>query len=214
MHSELRPARGSGCVNAASRPWRMDEPGRGTVRASERPSVRHGMRKTGVSMAPPNDNQATGADQAATDAFTGRMVSMLNDAAVALLVTIGHQTSLFDLLATLPPANSTEIADTAGLDERVCAGMVGGSHIRSNHHLSRVISYLCLTGPSRRGSHTCRRREERRQGRAPHRHPRSGRAEDHRLFPQWRRFAVLGVSAVPRGARRRGTGCDRRQPRR
>jgi SAM-dependent methyltransferase len=77
-------------------------------------------------MSIPNDTQTAGVDQAAEDAFTGRMVSMLNDAAVALLVSIGHQTSLFDLLATLPPANSTEIADAAGLDERYVREWLGG----------------------------------------------------------------------------------------
>jgi SAM-dependent methyltransferase len=77
-------------------------------------------------MATINDTQAASAEQAAADNFTSRMVSILNDAAVALLVSIGHQTFLFDLLATLPPASSKEIADAAGLDERYVREWLGG----------------------------------------------------------------------------------------
>jgi SAM-dependent methyltransferase len=77
-------------------------------------------------MATINDTQATSTAQAAADNFTSRMVGILNDAAVALLVSIGHQTFLFDLLATLPPASSTEIADAAGLDERYVREWLGG----------------------------------------------------------------------------------------
>lgn len=35
---------------------------------------------------------ATSAEQAAADSFASRMVNIMNDAAVALLVSIGHQT--------------------------------------------------------------------------------------------------------------------------
>ena len=72
------------------------------------------------------DTQATSAEQAAADSFASRMVNIMNDAAVALLVSIGHQTLLFDVLATLPPASSTAIADAAGLDERYVREWLGG----------------------------------------------------------------------------------------
>jgi 2-polyprenyl-3-methyl-5-hydroxy-6-metoxy-1,4-benzoquinol methylase len=54
------------------------------------------------------------------------MTNIMNDAAIALLVSIGHQTFLFDVLATLPPASSTAIADAAGLDERYVREWLGG----------------------------------------------------------------------------------------
>jgi SAM-dependent methyltransferase len=73
-----------------------------------------------------NDTQATSSDQAAADRFASRMVNVMNDAAVALLVSIGHQTLLFDVLASLPPASSTTIADAAGLDERYVREWLGG----------------------------------------------------------------------------------------
>jgi len=76
------------------------------------------------------DTQATSAEQAAADSFASRMVNIMNDAAVALLVSIGHQTLLFDVLATPPPARSTAIADAAGLDERYVREWLGGSCLR------------------------------------------------------------------------------------
>ena len=54
----------------------------------------------------------------AARAFGGRLVGVLNGASIALLISIGHQTGLFETLAALPPSTSTEIATTAGLDER------------------------------------------------------------------------------------------------
>jgi SAM-dependent methyltransferase len=72
------------------------------------------------------DTSSAGADETAADAFTSRMVGIMNDAAVALLVSIGQQTSLFEVLATLPPATSAEIAGEAGLNERYVREWLGG----------------------------------------------------------------------------------------
>ena len=36
------------------------------------------------------------------EAFAARMVSVLNDASLALMISIGHQVELFDAMATLP----------------------------------------------------------------------------------------------------------------
>jgi len=46
------------------------------------------------------------------------MLGMMNEAALALMVSVGHRTGLFDAMAQLPAATSTEIASAAGLDER------------------------------------------------------------------------------------------------
>lgn len=61
-----------------------------------------------------------------TEEFAGRVSGIVNDAAVALLLSIGHQTRLFDTLADLPPATSIQIADAAGLDERYVREWLGG----------------------------------------------------------------------------------------
>lgn len=50
------------------------------------------------------------AEAAASEAFAERMLQVLNDAASALMVSIGHQTGLFDVMASLPPATSDRIA--------------------------------------------------------------------------------------------------------
>ncbi|HEX4832602.1 MAG TPA: methyltransferase domain-containing protein [Trebonia sp.] len=50
--------------------------------------------------------------------FAGRMLRMQNEASVALMVSVGHRTGLFDVLAEMPPATSAEIAARAGLHER------------------------------------------------------------------------------------------------
>jgi len=58
-------------------------------------------------------------EQAADPAeFATRMVHMLNEAGLALMVSVGHRTGLFDVMATMPAATSAEIAAAAALDER------------------------------------------------------------------------------------------------
>jgi 2-polyprenyl-3-methyl-5-hydroxy-6-metoxy-1,4-benzoquinol methylase len=64
-------------------------------------------------------------DATRAQAFAGRMTSLLNDSMLALMVSIGHRTGLFDTLATLPPATSAEIAHAAGLDERYVREWLG-----------------------------------------------------------------------------------------
>jgi len=58
--------------------------------------------------------------------FGHRMLGVVNDAAIALLLSIGHQTGLFDRMASLASATSTEIASAAGLDERYVREWLGG----------------------------------------------------------------------------------------
>ena len=50
--------------------------------------------------------------------FAGRMLAMMNEAALALMVSVGHRTGLFDVMAAMPAATSAEIASRACLDER------------------------------------------------------------------------------------------------
>lgn len=57
-------------------------------------------------------------DPHASEEFAGRMLEILNDGALALMTSIGHQLQLFDLLAELPPSTSEEIAERAGLRAR------------------------------------------------------------------------------------------------
>ena len=50
--------------------------------------------------------------------FAERMVHMINDAALVLMVSVGHRTGLFDVMAAMPAATSAEIAARCGLNER------------------------------------------------------------------------------------------------
>src|SRR5215471_18020422 len=46
------------------------------------------------------------------------MFRTMNEAALALMVSVGHRTGLFDVMAAMPAATSAEIASRAALDER------------------------------------------------------------------------------------------------
>ena len=71
-----------------------------------------------------------------TDDFAERFVNMLNEGALATMVSIGHRTQLFDTMADLPPSTSQQIANAAGLNERYVrewlAAMVTGRFIHYN----------------------------------------------------------------------------------
>jgi 2-polyprenyl-3-methyl-5-hydroxy-6-metoxy-1,4-benzoquinol methylase len=58
--------------------------------------------------------------------FGERMVAAIDSAGLAILVSVGHQTGLFDTMAGLPPATSALIADAAGLNERYVREWLGG----------------------------------------------------------------------------------------
>jgi winged helix-turn-helix protein len=70
-------------------------------------------------------------DTSATQAedFSGRMLRVLNSGMLALLVSIGHRTRLFELLASSPPTTAAELAEAAGLDERYVREWLGGMTI-------------------------------------------------------------------------------------
>jgi ubiquinone/menaquinone biosynthesis C-methylase UbiE len=64
-------------------------------------------------------------DQEKAEAFAGRMVDMLNQAALTLMTSVGHQVGLFDTLAGQPPATSQQIAAAARLNERYVREWLG-----------------------------------------------------------------------------------------
>lgn len=65
-------------------------------------------------------------DEEMVQAFAGRLMSMLDDASLALLTSIGHRTGLLDAMSGLGPATSTEVARAAALDERYVREWLGG----------------------------------------------------------------------------------------
>jgi 2-polyprenyl-3-methyl-5-hydroxy-6-metoxy-1,4-benzoquinol methylase len=52
------------------------------------------------------------------DVYAGRVARTLNSGFITMMISVGHRTSLFDVMAALPPATSHEIATAAGLAER------------------------------------------------------------------------------------------------
>src|ERR1051325_7980226 len=65
-------------------------------------------------------------DATRIEEFAGCTVQILNDSMLALLLSVGHQTRLFDTLAGLAPSTSAEIAAAAQLDERYVREWLAG----------------------------------------------------------------------------------------
>ena len=105
------------------------------------------------------------------EAVAERVVGILNDGSICVLAGIGHEVGLFETLAELPPASSTQISDAAGLDERYVREWLGGMvtagfveyvptgatyHLSADHaplltgsgadNLARVMRYITLMG--------------------------------------------------------------------
>ena len=74
-------------------------------------------------------------DDAAAAEFAGKAIGYLNAGSVATLLSIGHQTALFDTMAGLPPSRSDQIAAAAELNERYVREWLSGLAVAD------VISY-------------------------------------------------------------------------
>lgn len=64
-------------------------------------------------------------DQFKAEIFAQNLFEILNSGAIALALSIGHRTHLFDTMAELPPATSEEIARSATLNERYVREWLG-----------------------------------------------------------------------------------------
>ena len=63
--------------------------------------------------------QSTTMDQTlGAGVFAGRIARTINSGFIALMISVGHRTGLFDVMAVLPPSTCKDIALTAGLSER------------------------------------------------------------------------------------------------
>lgn len=70
-------------------------------------------------------------DHAKAEAFGARMLTLLNHGALTLMISLGHKTGLFEIMATLPATTSAELAKASKLHERyvrewLAAMYVGG----------------------------------------------------------------------------------------
>lgn len=94
-------------------------------------------------------------DRPAADAFGARLLEVMNGAALAMMLSVGHRTGLFDAMASLPASSSQEIADAAGLQERYVrewlGAMVTGGVVRYDathraYHLPAAHAALLTRG--------------------------------------------------------------------
>lgn len=67
----------------------------------------------------------SGTEVVAAEEFAAHLLSVLNSGALTLMVSIGHRSGLFDVMARLPPSTSAEIAAAAGLNERYVREWLG-----------------------------------------------------------------------------------------
>ena len=79
-------------------------------------------------------------DQAKAEAFAGQVVGILNGGALSLMLSIGHQTGLFDTMAGLSASTSEQIASAAGLNERYVREWLGAMVT------GRVVEHDAATG--------------------------------------------------------------------
>lgn len=82
-------------------------------------------------------------DQAKASSFGERMMGMLNEAALSLMVSLGHRTGLLDNMAEMPPATSEEIARASGLNERYVREWLGAMVT------GRIVEYDAAAGKYR-----------------------------------------------------------------
>lgn len=64
-------------------------------------------------------------DAKRAEAFGDKMLEWLNGGAIAVMISIGHRTGLFDTMRGLAPSTSEEIAQAAGLNERYVREWLG-----------------------------------------------------------------------------------------
>lgn len=70
------------------------------------------------------------------EAFSGSLIDILNKSSLALMISIGHRSGLFDILSNMDFATSEEIAEKAKLNERYVREWLGAMVT------SGVIEYL------------------------------------------------------------------------
>jgi len=79
-------------------------------------------------------------NQVSADAFAEKLLGILNGGALAMMISIGHRTGLFDTMAALPPSTSEQIAEAAGLNERYVREWLGAVVT------GRIVNYDFVNG--------------------------------------------------------------------
>ena len=136
------------------------------------------------------------------------MLDLLNGGALAVMISVGHRTGLFDALAELDAATSQELADAAGLDERYVREWLGamttGRIVEFDPDDGRYSAARRSTPPGSPGRH---RPTTSRSWRSRSR-PLGRRGRHRRVLPEGRRRPLRALRALPRGDGR-GERADR-----
>src|SRR4051812_10530225 len=82
-------------------------------------------------------------DRERSDAFAGRLLDVVNDGMLALMISVGHRTGLFDVLAHMDAADADTIAAAAGLEERYVREWLGAMTS------GRIVEYEAATATYR-----------------------------------------------------------------
>ena len=94
-------------------------------------------------------------DAAKAEAFAEQLVGTMNQAALTLMISVGHRTGLFDTMSELTPSTSEEISRGAGLSERYVREWLGAMAA------ARVVEYHAETGsyvlPREHAASLCRK---------------------------------------------------------
>jgi ubiquinone/menaquinone biosynthesis C-methylase UbiE len=71
------------------------------------------------------DRPASQAAGTAEEAFSNKLITMINDGMAGLMISVGHRTGLFTAMRGAPPMTSEELAQRAGLNERYVREWLG-----------------------------------------------------------------------------------------
>lgn len=63
--------------------------------------------------------------EAKAEAFSGKLLEILNGGMLSLMISVGHQTRLFDVMSEMQASTSAQIAFAAGLNERYVREWLG-----------------------------------------------------------------------------------------
>lgn len=72
--------------------------------------------------------------------YAGRIARTINSGFIAMMISVGHRTGLFDVMAALPPSTSAQVAAAAGLSERYVREWLAAMT------MARIVDYDGRTG--------------------------------------------------------------------
>jgi 2-polyprenyl-3-methyl-5-hydroxy-6-metoxy-1,4-benzoquinol methylase len=81
---------------------------------------------------------ATSLNARKVEAFGTRMLTLLNNGATTLMISVGHKTGLFETMAALPASTSDELAVASGLHERYVREWLAAMYVSGIVEISKA----------------------------------------------------------------------------